>query len=134
MTQPKKDIAPVRSSEESEYVMGLEKGLAIVEAFGLLRGGGSLTQIAEITGYSKSSVRRCLLTLCKLGYASQNDRQFRLAARALRLGHAYVASDALTKVAQPILEMISERTRETDLAPEKRSSWLMMESETGATR
>ena len=113
MTQPKKDIAPVRSSEESEYVMGLEKGLAIVEAFGLLRGGGSLTQIAEITGYSKSSVRRCLLTLCKLGYASQNDRQFRLAARALRLGHAYVASDALTKVAQPILEMISERTRET---------------------
>jgi IclR family pca regulon transcriptional regulator len=99
--------------EETEYVMGLEKGLAIVEAFGFTRGPATLTQIADLTGHSKASVRRCLLTLCKLGYASQDGRQFRLAPRALRLGHAYVASDPLTKIAQPILEMASERTHES---------------------
>lgn len=99
--------------DEADYVMGLEKGLAIVEAFGQLRGPGTLTQVADITGHTKASVRRCLLTLCKLGYASQDGRQFQLAPRSLRLGHAYVSSNALTKVAQPILEMTSERTHES---------------------
>lgn len=99
-------------SQEREYVMGLEKGLAIVEAFGLQRGPLSLTRAAEITGHSKASVRRCLLTLCRLGYAEQEGRQFRLAPRALRLGRAYVASEPLARVAQPLLEMASERTGE----------------------
>jgi len=102
-----------RKREDSEYVMALEKGLAVIEAFGLLRGSATLTQLAQITGHTKASVRRCLLTLRELGYAAQEGRQFRLASRALRLGHAYVASDALTQVAQPILEMTSERTRES---------------------
>ncbi|MDB5943905.1 MAG: IclR family transcriptional regulator [Ramlibacter sp.] len=102
-----------QQKEEKEYVMGLEKGLAIVEAFGISRGPLTLTQAAEITGHTKAAVRRSLLTLCKLGYASQDGRSFRLAPRSLRLGHAYVASDPLPKVAQPILEMTSERTRES---------------------
>ena len=100
-------------TEEKEYVMGLEKGLAIIEAFGLSKGPLTLTEAAEITGHTKAAVRRSLLTLCKLGYATQNGRDFQLAPRALRLGHAYVASDPLTKVAQPILEMTSERTHES---------------------
>ena len=99
--------------EEKEYVMGLEKGLAIIEAFGISKGPLTLTHAAEITGHTKAAVRRSLLTLCKLGYAQQDGRHFRLAPRSLRLGHAYVASDALTKVAQPILEMTSELTRES---------------------
>lgn len=100
-------------TSEKEYVMGLEKGLAIVEAFGIHKGPLTLSQAAEITGHTKAAVRRSLLTLCKLGYATQTGRQFQLAARSLRLGHAYVASDSLTKVAQPILEMTSERTKES---------------------
>ncbi|MFA7556221.1 MAG: IclR family transcriptional regulator C-terminal domain-containing protein [Hydrogenophaga sp.] len=99
--------------EEKEYVMGLEKGLTIIEAFGHRKAPMTLTQAAEITGHTKASVRRCLLTLCKLGYVAQTGRQFQLAPRALRLGHAYVSSDPLTKVAQPILEMTSERTKES---------------------
>ncbi len=98
---------------EREYVMGLEKGLAIIEAFGLRRGSLSLTQAAEITGHTKASVRRCLLTLCRLGYAVQDGRQYRLAPRVLRLGQAFVASEPLARVAQPFLEMASERTRES---------------------
>ncbi len=99
--------------EDKEYVMGLEKGLAIIEAFGIRKGPLTLTQTAEITGHTKAAVRRSLLTLCKLGYAVQDGRYFRLAPRSLRLGHAYVASDPLAKVAQPILEMVSERTQES---------------------
>lgn len=100
-------------NEDKEYVMGLEKGLAIIEAFGISKGPLKLSRVAEITGHTKASVRRSLLTLCKLGYAQQDGREFQLASRSLRLGHAYVVSDTLAKVAQPILEMTSERTQES---------------------
>ena len=108
-----KDVAQKDKKVDKEYVMGLEKGLAIIEAFGISKGPLTLTQAAEITGHTKAAVRRSLLTLCKLGYAVQGGRNFRLAPRSLRLGHAYVASDPLAKVAQPILEMASERTQES---------------------
>ena len=98
---------------EPEYVMGLEKGLSIIEAFGMKKGPLTVTQAAEITGHTKGSVRRSLLTLCRLGYATQDGYSFVLAPRALRLGYAYVVSDPLTKVAQPILEITSERTQES---------------------
>jgi IclR family pca regulon transcriptional regulator len=97
---------------EPEYVMGLEKGLSVIEAFGMKKGPLTLTQAAEITGHTKGSVRRSLLTLCRLGYAVQKGHDFVLAPRSLRLGYAYVVSDPLTKVAQPILEITSERTQE----------------------
>lgn len=105
--------ANAADKQEREYVMGLEKGLSVIEAFGLVKGPATLTQLAEVTGHSKASVRRSLLTLCELGYAQQAGRDFQLAPRALRLGHAFVVSDPLTKVAQPILEVISERTHES---------------------
>jgi IclR family transcriptional regulator, pca regulon regulatory protein len=100
-------------NDEREYVMGLEKGLSVIEAFGMVRGPATLSRLAAITGHTKASVRRCLITLCKLGYALQAGREFQLAPRALRLGQAFVASDALTRLAQPVLEMAAERTRES---------------------
>lgn len=99
--------------DDKEYVMGLEKGLSIVEAFGLQKSPMTLTQIAEITGHSKASVRRCLLTLSRLGYARLDGRLFTLEPRSLRLGHAYLSSIQLTRVAQPILELVSERVQES---------------------
>ena len=101
------------SNKELDYVMGLEKGLAIIEAFGQSKVPLTLTQAAQITGHSKASVRRSLLTLCKLGYAQQTDRHFQLAPRTLRLGYSYVVSEPITKIAQPILDITSERTHES---------------------
>lgn len=113
MLAPTAPAPEAAGNEEREYVMGLEKGLSIIEAFGIARGPLTLTQAAEITGHTKASARRCLLTLCRLGYAVQSGRHFELAPRTLRLGHAYVASDPLTKIAQPILDMTAERTHES---------------------
>lgn len=101
------------NNDEKEYVMGLEKGLAIIEAFGIRKSPFTLSEAASITGYSKASTRRCLLTLVNLGYAKLDGRYFCLAPRSLRLGHAYVTSTSLTKMAQPILEIASERTQES---------------------
>jgi len=108
-----KSTAPERSKEEKEYVAGLEKGLSIIEAFGLMNKPMTLSEAAEITGHSRASARRSLLTLQRLGYVESDGRLFRLAPRVLRLGHAYLTSNSLARTMQPTLEAISERTRES---------------------
>ena len=102
-----------RSEQNGEYVAGLEKGLAVIEAFGARHPRLTISEAARLAGLSRASARRCLLTLEKLGYAEYDGRYFRLAPRALRLGHAYVMSTPLPRVVQPVLETLSERTRES---------------------
>lgn len=102
-----------RSNVDKEYVAGLEKGLAIIEAFGIRNGPLTLSEAAAITGHPRATARRSLLTLQRLGYVESDGKYFRLAPRVLRLGHAYVSSTALPKLVQPILEGVSERTQES---------------------
>ncbi len=102
-----------RTKEDKEYVAGLEKGLSIIEAFGIKNKPLTLSEAAEITGHSRASARRSLLTLQRLGYVESDDKLFRLAPRVLRLGHAYLTSTALARTIQPTLEAISERTQES---------------------
>jgi IclR family pca regulon transcriptional regulator len=105
--------AAPRTSEEKEYVAGLEKGLAIIEAFGICNRPITLSEAAKITGHSRAAARRSLLTLQSLGYVQSDGRYFRLAPRVLRLGYAYVSSTTLSKIVQPTLEAVSERTSES---------------------
>jgi IclR family pca regulon transcriptional regulator len=107
------DASPPTPVNEREYVMGLEKGLSVIEAFSQVRGPATLSQLAEVTGHTRASVRRSLLTLCQLGYAWQSGRHFMLAPRTLRLGHAFFQSEELSRRVQPMLELLSERTRES---------------------
>lgn len=104
--------APARKQDEDrEYIAGLEKGLAIVEAFADKQRPMTVTEAAEFANVSRASARRCLRTLEQLGYADRDGRHFRLSPRALRLGHAYLASTPLVRIAQPIIEATCERTR-----------------------
>ncbi|HEY0420369.1 MAG TPA: IclR family transcriptional regulator C-terminal domain-containing protein [Acetobacteraceae bacterium] len=102
-----------RAPAEKEYVAGLERGLSVIEAFGILNRPLTLSEVAEVTGHTRASARRSLLTLQRLGYVEAEGKLFRLAPRVLRLGHAYVTSSAIPKLVQPILEGISERSRES---------------------
>jgi IclR family pca regulon transcriptional regulator len=56
-----------RSSDDNEYVAGPEKSLAVIEAFGIMNRLLTLSEAAELTGHSRASVRRSLLTLQRLG-------------------------------------------------------------------
>lgn len=113
MTPPPPAEAGARAREDKEYVAGLEKGLAILEAFGLRRGAMTLTEAAEITGHTRASARRSLLTLHRLGYVDWDGKYFRMAPRTLRLGHAFVVSSPLCRMVQPVLEATTERTQES---------------------
>ncbi len=96
---------------DGEYMAGLAKGLAVLEAFGARQSRLSLSEACEIAGVSRAAGRRCLRTLQRLGYAEHDGKYFQLAPRVLRLGHAYLVSAALTRVVQPIIETTCERIR-----------------------
>jgi IclR family pca regulon transcriptional regulator len=95
----------------TEYIAGLEKGLAVIEAFGQRQSALTVTEASEVVGISRAAARRCLLTLQHLGYAEYDGKYYRLSPRVLRLGHAYVNSSPLPRFVQPIIEATSERTQ-----------------------
>ena len=95
-----------------EFVEAFAKGLAVIGAFG--EAGGSLTiaEIAERTGLPRAGVRRLLLTLVRVGLAEQASPRFRLTAKAMRLGFAYLSSLGLPEIAQPLIERLAREVNE----------------------
>jgi IclR family pca regulon transcriptional regulator len=71
----------------------------------------TLSEVAERTGLTRATARRVLLTLEQLGYVQLRGRRFRLTARILDLGFAYLSSLSLSHVAQPVMEDLAARIR-----------------------
>ena len=102
------DLQPLASLDEfhgdPNFMMSLARGLLVIQAFSERRLQLSISQLSKRTALSRASVRRCLHTLSKLGFAGTDDgRSFYLRPRVLALGHSYLSSMPLATAAQPIL-------------------------------
>jgi IclR family pca regulon transcriptional regulator len=73
----------------------------------------TLSEVARVTGLTRASARRFLLTLEKLRYVRQDDGRFCLTPQVLELGHAYLSSLALPDVAGPHLAHLVEQVHES---------------------
>src|SRR5699024_4826438 len=69
----------------------------------------TLTQAAEATGLSRATVRRFLHTLTALGYMRVNDKTFQLTPKIMNLGFAYLDSQPLVELVDPVLANLSEQ-------------------------
>jgi IclR family pca regulon transcriptional regulator len=98
---------------DRDFVGAFEKGLAVIEAFNAVDSAMTPTDIANKTGLTRAGARRYLLTLVKLRYADFDGKFFRLTPRVMRLGHAYLLATPLPRLARPILDAITEKTRES---------------------
>jgi len=96
-----------------DFVQSLDRGLAVIRAFGPDRERLSLSEVARATGLTRAAARRFLLTLVKLGYVRSDGREFSLRPRVLELGYAYLSGLALPEVAAPHLEALVARLRES---------------------
>ena len=106
----RKGEAPARNSD---FVQSLERGLAVIRAFGPDREHLSLSEVAEATGLTRAAARRFLLTLVRLGYVRSDGRKFSLRPRVLELGYAYLSGLALPDVAAPHMEELVARLHES---------------------
>lgn len=96
----------------SDYVQSLERGLAVLCTFSRDDPEQTLSDVARATGLTRATARRILRTLETLGYVNQNGRGFRLTPKVLDIGYAYVSSLALSDLALPTMEALSERIHE----------------------
>ncbi|MFF6813262.1 IclR family transcriptional regulator C-terminal domain-containing protein [Streptomyces sp. NPDC012403] len=95
------------------FLQALARGLAVLTALGLRRGGLTLAEAAEAAGLSYPSTRRNLLTLRQLGYVEQLGRRFLPSPRVLELGYARLSTLTLADIAQPHLTELAGRARES---------------------
>ena len=97
---------------DPDFMTSLARGLAVIHAFEERKRHLTIAQISHRTEIPRASVRRCLLTLMKLGYVTTDGRTFSLLPKMLTLGHAYLSSTPLAVAAQPILDRLSDRLNE----------------------
>lgn len=104
------------SSDETEHVRSLERGLAVLRAFSQDSPALTLAEVARRTGLTRATARRLLLTLERLGYVRCEGRDFMLTAKVLDLGYSYLSSLNLGALAQPDMEALVARTHESSSA------------------
>lgn len=99
--------------QDKNFVASLQKGLDVLTCFGRRHGRLTVSEVAALTGNSPASARRSLLTLQQMGYLDSDGKHFWMLARALLVAHAFLASRPTPSLAQPLLDALSERTRES---------------------
>jgi IclR family pca regulon transcriptional regulator len=109
------DAPPDRGGQDrnDEFVQSLERGLAVIKAFGPEREKLSLSDVARHTGMTRAAARRFLLTLVELGYVRNDGRDFSLRPRVLELGYAYLSGLTLPDIAAPHMEELVGRLHES---------------------
>lgn len=108
-SEPLTDVKAV----DRHFVTSLQKGLDVLTCFGRQHSRLTLSEVARLTGMSPASARRSLLTLHQLGYLDSDGKRFWMQPRALLVAHAYLSSRPTPSLAQPLLDALSERTRES---------------------
>jgi IclR family pca regulon transcriptional regulator len=99
-----------------DWIAGLEKGLAILEAFDYNNPRMTPTQVAARTGITRTAARRHLLTLAHLGYLVADGKSFVLTPRVLKVGWSYFDSAPLPRILHPFLQQVTGALHESAYA------------------
>ncbi|EHG6149477.1 helix-turn-helix domain-containing protein [Escherichia fergusonii] len=97
---------------QRDLIVGLQKGLALIQLFSKEFPRLTVPQAAKLSGLTQSATRRFFLTLVHERYLNTDGRYYWLTARTLRLGQAYVDSAQFPKMVRPIVEYVASRSEE----------------------
>ncbi len=103
----------LESPGDPEFMASLARGLAVMRCFAEQERAMTIAQASKLTGLSRPAVRRCLLTLVKLGYAAQDGSHYALRPKVMTLGYAYLSSTPLALRAQPLLDQLRDELGES---------------------
>lgn len=91
----------------------LERGLQVIQAFSEEHQALTVSEVSKLTGLSRPTARRILLTLEHLGFAESQNNAFTLTARILSLGYAYLSSNNKWSIAHPFMRDFVNQTGES---------------------
>jgi IclR family pca regulon transcriptional regulator len=95
------------------HVQSFARGLQVIRSFDAAHPAQTLSEVAAITGLTRAGARRILLTLQGLGYVQTEGRHFRLSPRILDLGFAYLSSQPLWHLAEPVMQRLAQTVHES---------------------
>jgi len=98
---------------ERHFIQSLARGLAVLQVFSRQHPAVTLSEAASLTGLTRATARRILLTLEELGYVRTEGRRFLPTPRVLAIGYAYLSSLDLWEGAEPHMAELAERTGES---------------------
>ena len=96
-----------------ETVQSLHRGMEILKSFNRETPRLTLTEVAAITGLSRATTRRFLITLTNLGYVGNQNRYFYLRPKILELGNSYLSSLSFNDAVQQHLYGLAEELHES---------------------
>ena len=99
-----------------EFIQSLERGLAIICAFGPHAPEQTVSELAATTRLTRATARRFLITLMELGYVESDGRVFRLTPKVLELGYSFLSGLGFPDVALPHLERLVAEVDESSEA------------------
>jgi IclR family transcriptional regulator, pca regulon regulatory protein len=99
--------------ESESFVRTFARGLKVIEVLGKGPGGQTLAEVAEGVELPRTAVRRFLLTLIELSFVRTDGKQYWLTPRVLRLGLSYLSTLPYWRDAQPALEELCARAKQS---------------------
>jgi IclR family pca regulon transcriptional regulator len=106
-------VASRAEPKQQQSLQSLERGIAVLQVFSAERPALSMSEVAQLTGITRATARRILLTLQKLGHVRSDGRLFSLTPRVLTLGWAYLSSLSIWEIARPLMEELAESTKQS---------------------
>ena len=105
-------MTSIDSTRQATWSQSLERGLAILSAFGSDRSTIGVSELSRELGLSRSTTHRYIATLTSLGYLQQDaeTKRYRLGPRVLDLGFAAINSMDIREISVPHLQALSDST------------------------
>jgi IclR family transcriptional regulator, pca regulon regulatory protein len=105
-------VTSTASTRQATWSQSLERGLAILSAFGTDRSTIGVSELSRELGLSRSTTHRYIATLTSLGYLQQDaeTKRYRLGPRVLDLGFAAINSMDIREISVPHLQALSDST------------------------
>jgi IclR family acetate operon transcriptional repressor len=102
-------------AKRRETVQSFDRAVAILDVFATERSEMGVSEVARLTGLSRSTVHRLLTSLQRHEFVQQlpNSKNYVLGPHVLRLAHAAFAQVNLQSVARPVMAWLRDRSDET---------------------
>ncbi|MGH3244481.1 MAG: IclR family transcriptional regulator domain-containing protein [Spirillospora sp.] len=97
----------------AEFLQSLDRGLDVLHAIGTRADGLTISETAALTGQTRATARRSLLSLAALGYAAESGGRFALLPRVLDLGYRQVSGLTFEELARPQLRELMLRAHDS---------------------
>ncbi len=96
----------------TDFVESLDRGLRVLEVFGSSQQPMTLSDLAKGADLPRATARRILFTLERAGFVATDGKHFQLTPRVLVLASAYLTSNHIVSVLQPVLDRLSSEAQE----------------------